>query len=79
MSTPFSLWSTYKWFNEGCDLGRDPDSGAEVVRLTSAALISNLIVLIGWPTPATGLATGGILLAVVAVDAYLRRRTGAQR
>jgi ribose transport system permease protein len=43
------------------------------------ALISNLIVLIGWPTPATGLATGTILLVVVAIDAYLRRRTGAQR
>jgi ribose transport system permease protein len=42
------------------------------------ALINNLIVLIGWPTPATGLATGSILLAVVAVDAYLRRRTGTQ-
>ena len=42
------------------------------------ALINNLIVLIGWPTPATGLATGAILLVVVAVDAYLRRRTGAQ-
>jgi len=42
------------------------------------ALISNLIVLIGWPTPATGLATGSILLVVVAIDAYLRRRTGTQ-
>ena len=41
------------------------------------ALINNLIVLIGWPTPATGLATGSILLVVVAIDAYLRRRTGA--
>ena len=42
------------------------------------ALINNLIVLIGWPTPTTGLATGGILLVVVAIDAYLRRRTGTQ-
>jgi len=42
------------------------------------ALINNLIVLIGWPTPTTGLATGGILLVVVAIDAYLRRKTGTQ-
>jgi ribose transport system permease protein len=42
------------------------------------ALINNLIVLIGWPTPASGFATGTILLVVVAVDAYLRRRTGTQ-
>ena len=41
-----------------------------------AALINNLIVLIGWPTPATGLATGAILIVVVSIDAYLRRRTG---
>ncbi len=40
------------------------------------ALINNLIVLIGWPTPATGLATGAILIVVVSIDAYLRRRTG---
>lgn len=42
------------------------------------ALISNLIVLIGLPTPSTGLATGTIILLVVAIDAYLRRRTGAE-
>ena len=42
------------------------------------ALISNLIVLIGLPTPATGLVTGFIVLMVVGVDVYLRRRTGSE-
>lgn len=40
------------------------------------ALIGNLIVLIGLPTPATGLVTGTIVLAVVGIDAYLRHRWG---
>ena len=42
------------------------------------ALIGNLIVLIGLPTPATGLVTGTIVLIVVGIDAYFRRRTGTE-
>ena len=42
------------------------------------ALIGNLIVLIGLPTPSTGLVTGTIVLIVVGVDAYLRRRLGTE-
>ena len=36
------------------------------------ALIGNLIVLIGLPTPATGLVTGLIVLMVVGIDAFAR-------
>jgi ribose transport system permease protein len=42
------------------------------------ALIGNLIVLIGLPTPSTGFVTGTIVLIVVGVDAYLRRRLGTE-
>jgi len=42
------------------------------------ALIGNLIILIGFPTQATGLITGAIVLAAVGVDAYFRRKAGRE-
>lgn len=42
------------------------------------ALIGNLIILIGFPTQATGLITGAIVLGAVGIDAYFRRRAGRE-
>lgn len=42
------------------------------------ALIGNLIILIGLPTQATGLITGGIVLVAVGLDAYFRRKAGRE-
>ncbi|MGJ8721356.1 MAG: ABC transporter permease [Salinibacterium amurskyense] len=40
------------------------------------ALIGNLIILLGFPSQATGLITGAIVLAAVGIDAYFRRKAG---
>jgi len=42
------------------------------------ALIGNLTILIGFPTPATGLITGAIVLGAVGIDAYFRRKAGRE-